>query len=80
MCLLCGNEIFKPRAYFFVGKKLASTGAGQALLNFADEPLVVINEACNGFLNKRLRIATLLGGKASELGFGGGVEMYFHRP
>ena len=77
--LLFSNQLFKPRADFFMGQKLTPVGGRQSLLDFAEEPLVVIDKARDGFLGKRFRIAALFGGEAVKLGLHVGAEMYFHR-
>ncbi len=60
--------------------QFAPVGSGQAVLYFAEKPLVLIDELLDCLLHVRLRIPALLSRKAGELGFEFGADIHFHRP
>ncbi len=63
---------------FVVIHELATIGGGDALLDFTDEPLVVVHHALHGFDYQRFAVAALLGGEFGALGLKVGAEMYSH--
>lgn len=50
----------------------------QAVFNFPNEPIVIVNEGFNGSARQRLRIRTPLAGKARELCFHFRRQIHFH--
>lgn len=50
----------------------------QAFVDFADEPLVVIDEALDGLPGQSFGVTALLSGQESESGLQFGMEVYFH--
>jgi len=45
-------------------------GDGNALLHFADKPLVMVNQTLNRFAGQQLGVAATVGGKLGELRLG----------
>jgi len=59
-------------------REFAAIGGGDALLDFADEPLVVVHHALHGFDYQRFAVAALLRCQLRELGLKIGTQVYFH--
>jgi hypothetical protein len=59
--------------------KLSPVGRRQAILHFAEKPLVLIHEALDSLPRKRLRVADMFGGKAVEFGLQFGRQVHFIR-
>lgn len=59
---------FDALSDFIVIHELAAIRGGYALLNFADEPLVIVHHALHGFDHERFAVAALLGSQLRELG------------
>jgi len=62
----------------FVLDETALVGGGYPLLHFPQKPVIVIHQAFDRILHKRLRVAALFGSEASQLGLQVGGEVDFH--
>lgn len=58
--------------------EFASVRRRQALIDFPQEPVFVVDEPFYRFLHQRLRIAALLRGDTRKLRLQIGIEMHFH--
>jgi hypothetical protein len=58
--------------------KLTPVSGVQTLLDFANKPLVEVDETLNRFLHERFCVATLFGSKTGKFGLHLSREMQFH--
>jgi hypothetical protein len=62
----------------FMVNQLAPVGGCQSLFDFAEKPLIIVNELFNCLPHQGLRISAPLRGKASQLGLQIRTNIHFH--
>ena len=65
-------------SYFVVLDELATISGGNSLLDFANEPLIVVDQTLDGFDYQGFAVAALLGSQLRKFSLQGGTQMQFH--
>ncbi len=78
MRLLGCNQLLEACADLLMGEKFAAVGGRQTLFHFADEPLIVIHKALDGFPCEQFGIAATVGGNSAELALHIRVKVNVH--
>jgi len=57
--------------------EFAAVGGRQPSIDLLQKPAIIIDEALNGLLHQRCRVAALICGQLGQLSFQVGFEMHF---
>ena len=76
---MVGEFLLEPDTDFLVGQDLSSANLGEALLDFADEPVVVVNGSLDGFPYQKVGRNAAAASRPRQLPLKVRREIHFHR-
>ena len=74
-----GEFLLDPGTDFLVGQDLSSVNLGEALFDFADEPVVVINGSLDGFPDQKFGRYAAAASRPRQLALKVRRKIHFHR-